>query len=133
MVKLSTPDSEANKCFKEVVRRRVDEDTFFEVGVLDECVRCSGGCMRQLLIIVNNVIRKARGKKASMEIATTAINELGRRMYELLDSDHMEALRQSELKLGDVKVREMLFQLVLLKYNGKTKLNPLLEPFISQQ
>lgn len=134
MVKLGAADSRANECFKEVVRRRVDENTFFDAGVLDECVRCSGGCMRQLLIIVNSVIRKARGNKASLETAKTAIHELGRRMFDLLDSEHMKALalRADDRKLGDVKVREMLFQLVLLKYNGKTDINPLLKPFMPQ-
>ncbi|MBC8156223.1 MAG: hypothetical protein H7Z72_25330, partial [Bacteroidetes bacterium] len=132
MVKLGTPDGRADDCFKEVIRRRIDETTFFERGVLDECVRYSGGCMRQLLIIVNSVIRKARGSRASMETAEAAIAELGRRMYELLDSEHMEALRQNDRQLGDLKVREMLFQLVLLKYNGKTEINPLLKPFMPQ-
>lgn len=131
MIKLGEPDSHANRCFKEVISRRINVGTFFDEGVLDECVRCSGGCMRQLLIIVNSVIKKALGKKASMETAQTAIHELGRKMYELLDSQHLEALQKPTRQLGDEKVREMLFQLILLKYNGHTKLNPLLIPFVT--
>jgi hypothetical protein len=132
MVKLGLNDSYSNECFKEVVRRRIDENAFFDVEVLDECVQASGGCMRQLLIVVNSVIRKARGNKASLETAKLAIYELGHRMYDLLDSDHMAALHIENRHLGDVKVREMLFQLVLLKYNGTVKVNPLLKPFVPQ-
>lgn len=133
MIKLGAPDSESNECFKQVIKRRVDEATFFAEGVLDECVRYSGGCMRQLLIIVNTVIQKALGKRASLEIAQAAIRGLGSEMYQLLTSKHVEALRKGEatLKLGDEEVREMLSQLILLKYNGHVKLNPLLQEFIS--
>lgn len=133
MIKLGEPSSEANKCFKQVIERRIAAATFFAEGVLDECVRYSGGCMRQLLIIVNNVIRKARGQQASLETAQAVIKGLGSEMYQLLTSQHVATLGKGEdtLKLGDAEVREMLFQLVLLKYNGHVKLNPLLEGFIS--
>lgn len=134
MIKLGDPESEANKCFKEVIERRIDVPTFFEDGVLDECVRRSGGCMRQLLIIVNAVIRKALGKRASLETARAAIRALGSEMYQLLTSKHVEALAKGlpNLKLGDEEVRQMLFQLVLLKYNGHVKLNPLLDDFMTE-
>lgn len=132
MIKLAEPDSEANKCFKEVIERRINVGTFLAEGVLDECVRCSGGCMRQLLIIVNAVIRKALGQRASLETAKKAIYSLGSEMNQLLTSQHVEALGKglNTLKLGDAEVRAMLFQLVLLKYNGHVELNPLLEEFL---
>jgi hypothetical protein len=125
MIKLGEPDSEPNKCFKEVIARRLTVANFFAEGVLDECVRYSGGCMRQLLIIVNTVIQKALGKQASLAVAQAAIHSLGSEMYQLLTSAHVETLRKGE------DTREMLFQLVLLKYNGHVKLNPLLQEFIS--
>lgn len=134
MIKLEK--DRAHHCFREVIRRRLDEDTFFEPGVLDECVRVSGGCTRQLLIIVNTVIRRALGNRASLAVAQKAIEELGRRMYELLDTEHLTALRKGRVngndwQVGDEKVREMLRQLVLLKYNGTMKPNPLLTPFLT--
>lgn len=132
MIKLAAPQSEANERFKQVIERRIDVDTFLATGVLDECVRCSGGCMRQLLIIVNAVIRKALGQRASLETARKAIASLGSEMNQLLTSQHVEALGKGlgTLKLGDAEVRAMLFQLVLLKYNGHVELNPLLEGFL---
>jgi energy-coupling factor transporter ATP-binding protein EcfA2 len=129
MIKLQS--EQALHCFREVIRKRVDENTFFEPGVLNLCAEASGGCMRQLLIVVNAVISKARGNRATREQAEAAINEQGRRMYELLDSDHLNVLKSNERQLGDPKVRELLFQLVLLKYNGHLKINPLLKPFLS--
>jgi len=128
MVKLST--SGAENCLKEIVRKRIDESTFFEAGVLDECVLFSGGCVRQLLQIVNAVIRRTRGQKADMGAANHAMHELGRRMFELLDNEHLAILEKGHYQTGEAKVRELLFQLVLLKYNGTVKINPLLEPFM---
>lgn len=133
MIKLGEPGTEPNECFKEVITRRLDEATFFAPGVLDECVRRSGGCMRQLLIIVNTVINKALGKQASLELAKATIYRLGSEMYQVLSTEHVEVLKRglAALKLGDAEVRDMLFRLVLLKYNGHVKLNPLLEDFIT--
>ncbi len=129
MVKLDKPNAVA--CLKEIIRRRVDETTFFDDGVLDLCVRYSGGCVRQLLQIVNAVIRKTRGQKASLAEAGIAIQELGRRMYELLDNEHLTILKSGVYQTGEAKVREMLFQLVLLKYNGHLMPNPLLDSFVA--
>lgn len=133
MIKLTDPGSDANECFKQVIARRLDVATFFEDGVLDECVRASGGCMRQLLIIVNSVINKALGHRASLALAKATVYSLGSEMNQVLTSEHVATLGRgmASLKLGDAEVREMLFRLVLLKYNGHVKLNPLLEDFIS--
>lgn len=129
MIKLA--NEHAVDCLKEIIRRRIDEPTFFEEGVLDECVRYSGGCVRQLLQIVNAVIRRTRGQKADMEAARQAIRELGRRMFELLDNQHLTILNSGNYQTGEAKVREMLFQLVLLKYDDDLTPNPLLEPFVT--
>ncbi|MBD2716987.1 hypothetical protein KBK19_18220 [Microvirga sp. STR05] len=132
MIKLAGPGNPADECFKEVIERRIATDLFFESGVLDECVRRSGGCVRQLLRIVNAVIRKARGGRASLEVAQAAIRALGSDMNQLLTTKHIDTLNLGlhKLRPGDAEVREMLFQLVLLKYNGHLRLNPLLEGII---
>ncbi|WP_223650358.1 hypothetical protein [Hymenobacter psoromatis] len=133
MIKLEGPGSEADQCFRQVIERRLTTDLFFGPEVLDECVRRSGGCMRQLLRIVNAVIVKAQGGLASRAVADSAIRGLGNTMNQLLTSKHLETLGKGlhTLRPGDAEVREMLFQLVLLKYNGHLKLNPLLEGIIS--
>lgn len=132
MIKLAGPGSVPDECFKQVIERRIDTSRFFDAEVLDECVRRSGGCMRQLPRIVNAVVVKARGGVASLEVAQEAIRGLGNSMNQLLTSKHIETLDKGleTLRPGDAEVREMLFQLVLLKYNGSLKLNPLLEGII---
>ncbi len=130
MIKLAN-NPQAHECFQKVIQKRIDEDTFFEPGVLDRCVVASGGCMRQLLVVVNKVLQKTRGNRASLAQAETAIAEEGRRMYEFLDGDHLKLLESpTQWQLGGRKVRELMFQLVLLKYNGHLKINPLLKPFL---
>ncbi len=132
MIKLAGPDSLANRRFKEVIERRIQTDLFFEPGVLDECVRYSGGCIRQLLRIVNAMMAKALGKRASLEVAQAAIRAEGNALNQLITSKHLEILQKgvATLRASDPEVREMLLQLVLLKYNGHFELNPLLRPIL---
>lgn len=137
MIRLTGPGSEADECFKQVIERRIDTSVFFEPHVLDECIRWSGGCMRQLLRIVNAVVYKALGQRAALNVARAAVRAQGNTMNQLLTSKHIETLRQGleNLRPGDAEVREMLFQLVLLEYIGDDqksyiKLNPLLADFI---
>lgn len=133
MIKLTGPDSRANQLFKEVIERRIQADLFFEPGVLDECVKYSGGCIRQLLRIVNAVIKKALGKRASLAQAQAAIRAEGNALNQVITSKHMETLNRGlrNLRASDPEVREMLLQLVLLKYNGHFELNPLLDGIVT--
>ena len=88
--------------------------------------------MRQLLIIVNAVIREALGRLASAETAESAIRELGQRMYESIPSEQLRLLATGpdHWVTADPPVRELLFFLALLKYNGRMEINPLLRPFL---
>ena len=137
MVRLQTNPA-ANECFRELVTKRVQEDIFFEVGVLDNCIHYSGGCIRQLFHIVNQVILTAIGKqperghvKATATDLTEVIHDLGQEKYELLTNDHLAILKDGGPYLpGNPKVREMLFQLILLKYNGESEVNPLLTEYL---
>lgn len=134
MIKLGEPNSPANACFKLVIERRIQADVFFEPGVLDECVRYSGGCIRQLLRVVNAVIKRALGKRAGLALAREAIRAEGRVLNDAVTSQHLATLQRGlgTLRPADPDVREMLYQLVLLKYNGDgLRLNPLLEDFIT--
>ena len=133
MIKLTGPDSPANRLFKKVIERRIQAELFFEPGVLDECVRYSGGCIRQLLRIVNGVIKKALGKQATLAQAQAAIQAEGNALNQVIASKHIEVLNRglATLRASDPEVREMLLQLVLLKYNGHFALNPLLEGIVT--
>ena len=135
MIKLTGPDSPANRLFKKVIERRIQTDLFFEPGVLDECVKYSGGCIRQLLRIVNAVMSKALGKRAPLAIAQAAIRAEGNSLNQVITSKHIEVLRQglATLRPSDPEVREMLKQLVLLKYSDDLplELNPLLDGIVT--
>ncbi len=134
MIQLGAPGSKANECFKEIVGKRIDEPTFFEAGVLDACVLQSGGCARQLLRIVHQVIIKASGNRATLPQAEAVFKALGSELRQVLDERHVAALRGGldKLELGNEAVRDMLLRLVVLKYNGHLKLNPLLRPFFPE-
>ncbi len=131
MIRLGEPGTAANECFKEIVRKRIDEPTFFEADVLDACVLQSGGCARQLLRIVHQVIIKARGNRATLAQADAVFHALGSELRQVLDERHVAALHGGldKLELGNEAVRDMLLRLVVLKYNGHLQLNPLLRPF----
>lgn len=133
MIKLTSPGTRANELFKEVIERRIQANLFFEPGVLDECVRYSGGCIRQLLRIVNAVIYKALGQRASLAVAQAAIRAEGSTLNQVVTSEHIQVLEKGldKLRPNDPGVREMLLQLVLLKYNGHFRLNPLLTDFVT--
>lgn len=116
--------------FAEIIGRRIDKKAFFEKGVLHYCVGKSGGCPRQLLLIVNACIVSAQGGVISSAIAERSVERLGRRLFDSLDSEHVAILRDIPDETGEPKVRDLLLSLALLKYNGEKRLNPLLEEFI---
>lgn len=121
----------AKDALRTVIDTRLHHDTFFAKGVLDHFVEYSGGCVRQLLQLVNQGLMRARGGQISMEHAIGAVDELGQRMYEQLNLEHLEVLRRNDPDSwppGEVAVRALLFNLSLLKYNGKSGINPLLRP-----
>lgn len=134
MIRLGAPGTEANECFKKIVRKRIEEATFFEDGVLDACVLQSGGCARQLLRIVHQLIIKSRGNRATLLQAQTVFQALGSELRQVLDERHVTVLRAGldKLELGNEAVRDMLLRLVVLKYNGQLKLNPLLWSFFPE-
>ena len=115
---------------KQIITCRLDSNTFFDEGVLDYFVKYSGGCVRQLLLLVNQGLMRSRGKLITLEFAASAAQELGQRLYEQLELAHIELLKKNDpiqWPPGEEAVRKMLFNLALLKYNGKSGINPLIE------
>ena len=130
MIPLDNP--QAHSCFKELISKRIDLDTFIEDEALELCISQSGGCIRQLLILVNRALVKGSGAKITLDRANEAVAELSERLREALSTEHFNILKSSDFKTGDSQVREMLYRLVLLKYNGpeSIKLNPVLEGIV---
>ncbi len=118
---------------KQVIAKRIDEDTFFETGVLDYFAQNSGGCLRQLFRLVGQAVRQTRGAKIPLEEAEKAAQKLGQELRERLSQRHMQVLQSGQYDTGDLEVRQMLYGLQLLKYNGDSHdivPNPLLLPFL---
>ena len=117
---------------KQIITKRIDAQIFIEDEALEFCILKSGGCIRQLLNIVNKSLTISLGTKITKEIAQKSVEELGRAMIELLDSAHYNILKKKEYERSDQKVLELLFSLAILKYNGERKINPLITGYFSE-
>ncbi|MDM8554032.1 hypothetical protein QUF75_04810 [Desulfococcaceae bacterium HSG7] len=118
---------ESAQFLSQIITRRIDTDTFLEKSVIQFCVEKSGGCIRQLIRTVNKALTVGLGLKITMAIAKKSVDELGRAMIDRLDSDHLKILNEKKYDVADSKVLELMFSLVVLKYNGERKVNPLLD------
>jgi hypothetical protein len=132
--------TETNKpILKEIITHRIDKDTFFpDEEALDLAIRYSGGSIRQLLKIVNAMLRYTTEKPITPESAKVTIKELGRKMWETLTTKQVNILKQGAaiqdgFKPADDEVALLVFSLVLMKYNGNVKINPLLDEYFQGQ
>jgi len=123
MLKIKDPSATA---LPQVITRRIDPETFLEADALEYIVRMSGGCPRQLLRIVNRSLTIGAGRKIDRELAEKACLRLGGEMLDQLDSEHRDILLKGEFNTADVKVKELLFSLAVIKYNGDRAINPLI-------
>jgi hypothetical protein len=131
MVKI-TPESRL--LLEQIVTKRVNKDLFFEQEALDYMINNSGGCPRQLLLLVQRALIKTRGKKIEQATSEIVVREFGRTLFEELNEKHLELIRQGgdsgEYLTGEFEVQQLLFSLALLKYNGNIHINPALKPFV---
>ncbi|MCP4351903.1 MAG: hypothetical protein GY795_41095 [Desulfobacterales bacterium] len=112
---------------EQIITKRIDADTFLEKDALRLCVEKSGGCIRQLLRIVNKALTISLGKMITRKIAEKSVHQLGRAMADQLDSEHVQIIKEKKYDTADPKVLELMFSLAVLKYNGERKINPLIE------
>ena len=119
----------------EIITKRIDYQTFFEdIQALEKCIHYSGGCIRQLFRVINVAIRKTRGiRKINVKIVEEVVDEIGNTMRESIDKSYVEILKSGDFEPAEAKVKEMLYGLLLLKYNGKSsiKINPILEKYLN--
>jgi hypothetical protein len=119
-------DDENKGRFGDIIRKRLDEETFFEPEVLDYCVEMSGGCPRQLLQIVNHCLVHKDKARITRSVAEATCLALGQQLSDLLTNEHKEVLNSGQYNPANKLEREMLARLALLKYNGHFKINPIL-------
>jgi hypothetical protein len=115
--------------FGDIIRKRIDAPRFFEDDALDFAVEMSGGCPRQLLRIARLCLLDREEGPVTKALVDDVCEELGEGMRDLLKSAHLEALKSGDLKKADPAITEMLYQLIILKYNGHREINPLLKRF----
>ncbi len=131
---IRTDKVENGNALCEIITKRIDFDTFFEnKEALEKCIFYSGGCIRQLFRIVNVAIRKTRGKsKINIEVVEAVVDEIGNTLRESIDKSYIKILKEGDFEPAEAKVKEMLYGLLLLKYNGKSsiKMNPILEKYL---
>jgi hypothetical protein len=119
-------NSRAVELMIEIIAKRIDLSLFIEKDALHTCVAFSGGCIRQLFQIVHTALKKSLGEKIGQNHVEIAIKQLGMYLWEYLDNEHLKVLKEGQFRPAEKKVDELLYILILLKYNGVTKINPLL-------
>ena len=131
---IRTEEATAQDALCKIITKRIDFDAFFaDRAALDACIHYSGGCIRQLFRVVNACIRKTRGEsKITIGVVESVVKEIGNTMRESIDRTYIEVLKKGEYEPADAKVKEMLYGLLLLKYNGirSIRVNPILEKFM---
>ncbi|MBT9544767.1 MAG: hypothetical protein IV090_05210 [Candidatus Sericytochromatia bacterium] len=115
----------------ELITKRLDQTLFLEPEALDYSLEQSGGCPRQLLRIIHKAIMLGQGQKISLERAKESCYYWGQQMSDTLTQEHWDILIQQDYYSASEQVQNLLFALVVLKYNGKRELNPLIQPFLS--
>ncbi|MEA2011541.1 MAG: hypothetical protein U9O87_00420 [Verrucomicrobiota bacterium] len=125
--------SNSSELLQKIVSNRIDYETFFETGVLTYLVGKSGGCPRQLLRLVNLALTFSAGEKITIDVGEKACLKAGRELYDLLDSEHLHILQSQKFDSADGKVLDLLFRLVVFKYNGNRKVNPLIKDLLKSK
>jgi len=124
----------AQEALCNIITRRIDFDTFFENReALNACIHFSGGCIRQLFLVVNASLLETRGEsKITTEVVDEVVQRIGNTMRESIDKTYTEVLKSGDYEPADSKVKMMLQGLLLLKYNGihSIGINPILKKFM---
>ena len=133
---LSTEDSHKYvRLMRETLGKRIVIDELFEEGALDYLIINAAGCIRQMYILVHLAIIAARGVKVNQNHANQAVCKEGKRLFEQLNQEFYDILKNvattTESTLyGDANTIKLLFGLQLLKYNGNSKVNPVITEYM---
>jgi hypothetical protein len=69
------------------------------------------------------------GTKINSEHVDKALKELGQDLWEYLDSEHLKVIKAGDYRPADKPIGELMYMLILLKYNGNIEVNPLLKDY----
>lgn len=128
MIKLTGNDN-ARALMKAIISKRISVDVFLDEEALNKCVDFSGGCIRQLFHVVYESLKKSLGQKIEVRHVDAAVASMGRYLWEYLTEDHLKIIKDGNYRPADAVISELLYMLILLKYNGTIHVNPLLEVY----
>src|ERR1022692_179708 len=127
-------DSNVVERVRQAVYKRAPQELFADVGTVDDVIKASGGCWRDLLRLLQEALLRAESQIGPVEVKA-AVQQVGQTYQRLLRSkDDLEILAQAHLKhtiLSDEKTRYLLHHLCLLSYNGAGwyDIHPLLDHY----
>ena len=115
----------------EAVSKRIDISQLIEKNALNYIIDHAAGCIRQMYNLINSAIVNSTTDKIDMIASEKAVFKLGKDLYEMLNTDHKKALTEvhqstGETDYGNRLIADLLLHLHLLKYNGKSKVNPVI-------
>jgi len=119
---------------REAVYKRVPMDLFADGNTVDEIIKASGGCWRDLLRLLQDALLRAETRIGTGEVKA-AIQQVGQTYQRLLRSEEdLEILAEAHLKhtiLSDKETCYLLQHLCLLSYNGEAwyDIHPLLDDY----
>ncbi|MGO9257307.1 MAG: hypothetical protein ACLQU1_13520 [Bryobacteraceae bacterium] len=119
---------------RQAVYRRVPEGLFADSALVDELIKASGGCWRDLLRLLHDALLRADTQIGPAEVKA-AIQQVGQTYQRLLRSvEDLQILAQAHLKhtiLSDKETCYLLQHLCLLSYNGEGwyDVHPLLDNY----
>lgn len=123
------------KLLKATLAKRITVDNLIEENALEYILINAAGCIRQMYILVNHALTAALGAKVNLDHAEEAICKEGKRLYEQLTTGYFEILKkidanQESIHYADPDISKLLFGLQLLKYNGNSKVNPVIKEYL---
>lgn len=131
-VPMVTVTEENKDILAHIVAKRVDTESFFDTDALRFLIEMSGGSQRQLLRLTNQALLFNRGKKVDIHRAKSTVASEGEKLFHAISPEQKNILRNDtwvdNWSHPDVSV--MLYAMVLLKYNGKARVNPIIQPYL---
>ena len=130
-VPMVTVTENNKRILAKIITKRADAETFFDTNALYYLVEMSGGSLRQLLRLANQALLFSRGKKVDLARATSTVKTEGDKLYHALSPEQKEIIKTDKWidNWSHPEVSMMLYAMALLKYNGKARVNPMIQSY----
>jgi hypothetical protein len=130
------PSPEVFEKMKEILQRRAIWTDIITDDAFQAVISYSGGSIRQMFKIMSVAIIGTRGKITMEYFEEKALAKLKNQMYESLTSEHKDILENKKFidkkgmpNVADPNIWQLVDANILLKYNGKIAINPLIAEY----